>query len=126
MAVGKPRVLVVDDELLVLHALRRILSLSHDVITDLSPVNALRRFDAGERWDYVVSDVMMPEMDGVEFVGYLLGKCSELRGRVVLITGGALSSEHEAWAGLHGISVLYKPLEIEVLRGLLSSPGSGN
>lgn len=117
----KPRVLVVDDEPLVLHALRRVLGFSHDVMTELSPVNALRRFDSGERWDFIVSDVMMPEMDGVEFVGHLLGKCKEISGRVVLITGGALSPEHESWARQRGIPVLYKPLEIGVLRNLLAS-----
>jgi two-component system, NtrC family, sensor kinase len=120
MVVVKPRVLVVDDEPLVLHALRRVLSVSHDVLTELSPVNALRRFDSGERWEFVVSDVMMPEMDGVEFVGHLLGKSNGVVSRVVLITGGALSPEHESWARQRNIPVLYKPLDIGVLRNLLA------
>jgi len=124
MSVGKPRVLVVDDEQLVLHALRRVLGFTHEVVTDLSPVNALRRFDGGERWDFVVSDVMMPEMNGVEFAGHLLGKCAELAGRVVLITGGTLSPESESWAKQRGIPVLYKPLDIGVLRGLLAPASS--
>ena len=60
-------VLVVDDEAVVRHALRRVLE--HDEMTVLeaeSGAPALRLL-AGEKVDAVVSDVLMPEMNGIEF-----------------------------------------------------------
>ena len=60
------RVLVLDDEVLVGKSLGRLLSGAHEVTVLTSPLEALRRFEAGERWDVVLCDLMMPELSGME------------------------------------------------------------
>ena len=57
--------LIVDDEVLVLRALARALCQEYDLTTLSSPEEALICLSRGS-WDIILSDVMMPEMDGVE------------------------------------------------------------
>jgi two-component system probable response regulator PhcQ len=70
------RIMLVDDEVNILHALRRILSPSpeaefdgHSLTIELftSPVAALQRADYMP-FDLVITDYRMPEMNGVEFL----------------------------------------------------------
>lgn len=61
------RVLIVDDEALVFRALARALRPEYVATTLSCPEDALRLLAAGDSWDAVLSDVMMPAMDGFEF-----------------------------------------------------------
>jgi response regulator RpfG family c-di-GMP phosphodiesterase len=64
-----PTILIVDDEEMVLMALRSFLELetAYRVVTNLSPVDALDTV-RDERVDVIVADFMMPVMDGIEFL----------------------------------------------------------
>lgn len=64
-----PTILIVDDEEMVLMALRSFLELetAYRVVTSLSPVDALDTV-RDERVDVIVADFMMPVMDGIEFL----------------------------------------------------------
>jgi response regulator RpfG family c-di-GMP phosphodiesterase len=64
-----PTILIVDDEEMVLMALRSFLELetAYRVVTSLSPVDALVTV-RDERVDVIVADFMMPVMDGIEFL----------------------------------------------------------
>ncbi len=83
-----PVILLVDDEEMVLTALRSFLELetAYRVISCNSPHKALEQLGS-ERIDVIVSDFMMPEMDGIEF----LRKAREIRPHTsrVLLTGYA-------------------------------------
>ena len=57
--------LVVDDEPALTRVLDRALSKHHDVDAVTSARDALARIEAGERFDVIVSDLMMPEMTGM-------------------------------------------------------------
>ena len=63
-------VMIVDDEEMVLMSIRSFLNLetSYEVLTFTSPVEALDHF-AGNEVDLVISDYLMPEMDGISFLG---------------------------------------------------------
>ena len=64
-----PRLLLVDDEKFVIDSLKNFLRLETDyrVTTCESPVEALEILKE-ERIDMVISDFMMPEMDGLKFL----------------------------------------------------------
>lgn len=59
------KILVVDDEEMMLMMAQRILSRKYEVITASSGEEAIELFET-ERPDMVLSDLMMPEMDGYE------------------------------------------------------------
>jgi CheY-like chemotaxis protein len=87
---ARMRVLVVDDEPLVSKALARLLS-PHDVVTASDGRDALARVRAGERFDAVVCDLMMPELSGMDLHAAVEALDPELAGRFIFITGGAFT-----------------------------------
>ena len=80
VVVGKPVVLVVDDELALRRAMERFLDRSgYTVLGAESAQEALRLLDAREwRVDLVVTDMVMPRMGGREFVRLLRERRPEL------------------------------------------------
>ena len=70
------KILVVDDEKIMLMLARRILSKKYEVITVMSANEAVDIFEK-ERPDLVLSDLMMPEMDGYELHRVLQEKNSD-------------------------------------------------
>jgi CheY-like chemotaxis protein len=82
-------VLVVDDDALVGSALKRLLSPRHEVVTCPSAAEALELVGGGARYDAILCDVMMPEMDGTAFHGHLVRIAPDQARRVVFMTGGA-------------------------------------
>ena len=60
------KLLVVDDEPMILGALRRALSSEYDVTCVGDGRAALERLRAGERYELILCDLMMPEMTGME------------------------------------------------------------
>jgi PAS domain S-box-containing protein len=108
------KVLVVDDELLVGKSLARLLS-AHDVTVLTSPVEVLQRAAAGERWDVVLCDLMMPEMSGMELEERLASEAPEVVGRIVYLTGGAFTDRSRAFLEA-GRPHLEKPVDPADLR----------
>lgn len=65
------RFLVVDDHRLFLEGMRHLLSaLGDDVCVDLtnSVESALAKIDQGQRYDLLLADISLPEMDGYTFI----------------------------------------------------------
>jgi two-component system response regulator AtoC len=63
----KDRILVVDDEPSIRKYLQTLLEVDgYEVSTAVSGVEALDRIGSGERPDFIILDVLMPEMDGIE------------------------------------------------------------
>lgn len=106
----KTKVLVVDDEPLIADTLVVILNINgYHASAAYSGVTALERAHDFKP-DVLVSDVMMPEMNGVELavaIQKLFAKC-----RVVLFTGLADSTEilHRARDHGHQFLVVFKPV----------------
>lgn len=59
------KILVVDDDEMMIMMARHILSTKYEVVTAETGAEAIEIFDK-ERPDMVLSDLMMPEMDGME------------------------------------------------------------
>ncbi len=80
------RILVIDDEEVVHVSLRRILGrCGHHVDAELSAVAGLERLADEEPYDLVITDLMMPEMNGIELLRQLRER--ELEVPVLMITG---------------------------------------
>lgn len=83
-------VLVVDDESSVRRALRKLLERGGLTVREAGTAQeALDLVAAGEGIDVVVSDVLMPEMNGLAFYDRLVGLAPALGQRVIFLTGAA-------------------------------------
>jgi two-component system, NtrC family, sensor kinase len=67
---GRPRILCVDDDPLVLEAMANTLHRKASVATSASSAEALRLLTAGDPFTIVISDFLMPGMNGAEFLGH--------------------------------------------------------
>lgn len=110
------RILVVDDEELVRKLTVQVLERAgYHVVSVGSARRAVELVTDGEVVDLVVSDVVMPDLTGVELL-------IELRERqpglpVVLMTGGSPEPERTAGAiGLGASAIVYKPYTHAELR----------
>lgn len=64
----KPRIILVDDDSLLLRALRRILQDEFDIVTAESGEEAIKCLTDSGPFAVVIADFMMPGMDGIQFL----------------------------------------------------------
>lgn len=110
------RILIIDDDADVLRSVRRILEVhGHTVLEASEGKTALRRF-AGDPADLVLTDIFMPEMDGIELIMKLKGAFPE--SRIVAMSGGGAMDKKSVLgaASMLGVdAVLEKPFEMDDL-----------
>jgi signal transduction histidine kinase len=118
-ALVRRRVLVVDDDALVGEALSRALEAEAevDVLTDGRA--AIERLVAGERWDVILCDLMMPAYSGMEMYGEALKRAPEAAGRFVFITAGAFTSRARAFVDSVANRCIEKPIDVERVREIV-------
>jgi PAS domain S-box-containing protein len=88
----RARVLVIDDEPRLLETVRFVLKDEHDVTTLPTAREALDRLLAGDRYDLILCDLMMPGMSGMDLFARLTAERPELTRKVVFMTGGAVTA----------------------------------
>ena len=107
------KILIVDDEKIMLMLASRILSKKYEVITTTSATDAVEIFYR-ERPDLILSDLMMPEMDGYELHRVLQEKNSETV-PIIFMTADE-SDESETRVFNNGaMDFIRKPFHPEVL-----------
>ena len=109
------RVLLVDDEQALLRAVGRGLRRHHEVVEAANGAEALRILADDQGFDAILCDLMMPEVDGVEVVERLRARLPALAARVVLLSGGAVTSRASEFLAEAGLPVLYKPVGMRAL-----------
>jgi EAL domain-containing protein (putative c-di-GMP-specific phosphodiesterase class I) len=107
------RLLIVDDETAILRVLKRLLELAgYEVDTVDSVLAALAALEAGT-YDLVLSDIHMPDMDGLQLVREVRARDADIA--ILLMTGSpSLDSAIEA-VNLGALNYLVKPIEREAL-----------
>jgi CheY-like chemotaxis protein len=105
-----PAILVVDDEDYVRDLIKEILELqAHETITVGSARRALELCKQ-KRFDLVITDLAMPEMDGFELIQALRAARIEVP---VLAVSGSLNRDFLRIAGLlNAVETLSKPFEL--------------
>jgi CheY-like chemotaxis protein len=113
------RVLVVDDDLHVCTVIGRILGQEHEVVAVLSATQALELIRAGERFDVVLCDLMMPEMTGMDLHAELTRMVSDQAERMVFMTGGLFDEKVSDFLDSIGKTPVLKPFCRTELRQLI-------
>jgi CheY-like chemotaxis protein len=91
-AVRRGRILAVDDEPMILTALRKILSAEHEVFIAHNGAEALAELRRGERYDVILCDLMMPELTGMDLHEELVRTAPDQARAMVFMTGGAFTA----------------------------------
>jgi len=86
----KPRVLLVDDESLFLILYSEYLSNGgFEVVCERSPIEAIKRISLGEKFDLMITDIVMIEMNGWDLIDQIRNKLKidEITLPVIVISG---------------------------------------
>jgi signal transduction histidine kinase len=123
----KARVLVVDDEPAMGRALQRSLKDHLDVVILTSAKEALALIGDGERFEVILSDVMMPEVTGMELYQGIQRIDAEQAGRIIFVTGGAFTAAARAFLDRVPNPRIEKPVEatnlLAIVAGLVAPKG---
>jgi PAS domain S-box-containing protein len=119
---AKPRgrVLVIDDEPLVVQAITRVLSTSHDVTAVQSGRAAVEVLVGGATFDVVLCDLMMPGMGGAEVYEWIASERADLLPRFVFLTGGATDPKSADLLASMPNATVEKPFSPTSLRALVA------
>jgi PAS domain S-box-containing protein len=113
------RILVVDDEELVLRGVQRTLSQEHDVVTVVAAKEALALCAGGEKFDLILCDLMMPDMTGMDLHRELSGVAPEQADRMIFLTGGAFTPKARHFLSETPKEHLEKPFDPANLRAIV-------
>ncbi len=120
-ATKRGRILVVDDELMLGRAVKRMLSAEHEVVAVTRASEAIDFITRGERFDIIMSDLMMPEITGMDFHAELLRIAPEQAEKIIFMTGGAFTPQARAFLDRIRNPRLEKPFDESTLRSLIHS-----
>jgi DNA-binding NtrC family response regulator len=113
----KQRILVVDDEQFMVHTLAKILELlGYEVLSAMGGKEALQLF-LNQHVDLVVSDLHMPEMNGLELLTAI--KTRNPAVPVVLVTGYGIDNAREIATAWKADGFLGKPFKITELKTVI-------
>jgi PAS domain S-box-containing protein len=107
----RPRVLLVDDEPLVLRSVTRMLRRTHTVVSAGSAREALALIEAGDRFDAILTDLHMPGMSGRDLAASIAAVAPDQAARVVLVTGGTACADTARFLDRCANPPLYKPFQ---------------
>jgi len=115
---NKKKILIVDDELLILRIISDILGKEgYEVKTAINYFNASQLLD-GEKFDVVITDIRMPEKSGIDLLTHVREINSDIP--VILMTGFATLETAVEAVKQGAYDYLTKPLDFNKLKRIVS------
>jgi PAS domain S-box-containing protein len=108
-AMRRGKVLVIDDEPMITAVVRRVLKNHHEVVIEHAAAAALARISAGERFDAILCDLMMPDINGMDVHDELAKIAPDQLARTTFMTGGAFTERARQFVDRLGDRVIAKP-----------------
>ena len=115
------RILVIDDEPMIGAAIGRSLGKRHDVVIATSGREALAIITGQNPFDLIFSDLMMPEMTGMDFYAELQRRSPALAEKIVFLTGGAFTARARRFLEEVPNGRLEKPFEVAHLESVVNA-----
>ena len=97
----------------------RLLEGEHDVTALSEPREALARLLAGERYDVVLCDLMMPGLTGLELHAAIAAAKPDQAAKMIFLTGGAVTARAREFVEAMAGRTLIKPFDLAQLRTAL-------
>ena len=118
---GCIRVLIVDDEPCVGDLMEEMLTLlGYEVSKSSSPISALKILEK-HRFNVVISDFRMPQMNGDQFYAEAIAKKPELIGRFVFLTGDLVNEETQSFLQKNRCASLEKPFQFAAVEQIIAT-----
>jgi len=114
------RVMLVDDEPQVAHTIERLLRRDYDITVALCGQDAIDHIRRGARFDAIVSDVMMPNMTGLELIEELRRLAPDQAQRLIFLSGGVFTAQTRERLDQIGVPQLEKPVTARELRACVT------
>jgi signal transduction histidine kinase len=105
----RARILVIDDDSLILGTIKRILGREHDVTTLADSRDTLSCLANNPPFDLLLCDLIMPDMTGMQIHAELIKRSPELANRMLFMSGGAFTPESQAFIDREQVKPLEKP-----------------
>ena len=113
---GMSRLLLVDDDHVVARAVARVLGRHHHAVEICNrALDAIERVRA-ERWDMVITDFRMPDLDGLTLAGRIV---AEAPGTPIILMTGSFDVDLERVTAAGVVAVIGKPIEVPALVELI-------
>jgi CheY-like chemotaxis protein len=116
------RILVIDDDPAMLRLIQRVLTRAgHEVELAKDGVEGLTLFSTGE-FSVVVTDVLMPNQDGIETIRELRRQAPEIK--IIAVSGGGIANTAiflKIARDLGADSILAKPFQLDDLLQLVGT-----
>ncbi|HUP20279.1 MAG TPA: response regulator [Gemmatimonadota bacterium] len=116
---GDRRVLVIDDDRAVSSVIARLLEPHHRVEIAPGCGEALARIEAGQRYDILLCDLMMPNMTGMDLHAELSRAAPDQAERMIFMTGGASTQRARDFLSANPNPRIEKPFDTPTLLALL-------
>ncbi len=123
---SRGRILVVDDEEMIVNLLKDFFSDEHEVSAETEAAAALSRFQAGERFDLILCDLMMPHVTGMDLFAKLEEIAPDQATRMVFLTGGTFTPRARTFLDQTRNPWVEKPFQIDALRAVINERLKGS
>jgi DNA-binding NtrC family response regulator len=100
--------------------LQRTLGAEHEIVACAGAREALDRLGRGERFDLVLSDLLMPELTGMDLHAELSRSHPDLAQRMVFLSGGACTEAARDFLTRPGREFVEKPFDLESIRAVIA------
>ncbi len=118
-APASARVLVIDDEPMMLRAFRRLIEKEYELVCAADPRQAIAAIRGGERFDAIFCDMLMPATTGMQVYAEVQQIDEEQARRIVFMTGGAFTPEVLDFLDAVENARIEKPVERASLRAAI-------
>ncbi len=116
---ARARILVIDDEPTLAKVLVRQLGKRHDVRAVTSGREALTLLQSGDQFDVILSDLLMPDVTGMDLHDEVAKLYPGLEHRIVFMTGGAFTPRAREFVAQAPNHFLEKPIDFPALTAAL-------
>ena len=113
---GMARILIIDDDKMVLNMLRQVLEGAQHTVVEASNGEVAMRLWREHPADLIITDILMPEKDGLEVIRELRRECPTVK--VIALSGGSRKIHFDALdvaKRFGALSTLEKPFELKEL-----------
>lgn len=113
------RILIIDDEPMIGDVLAKILSTEHAVVVCRSGRAAMDCIEAGDRFDGILCDLMMPGLTGMDVYAGLKASVPSQAERMVFLTGGTFTPASREFLESVANPCIGKPFDAKEVRALV-------